>query len=149
MKSRNNKIDIDRKFLTIAVNPAKRPWVAIIVLIFQTLIVWLCGRGKKGGIYTQKDSVLFLAKDRLFLSSLHDYAWRNRVSLGRDNPQTISVKLLLERVQSYQKNFPTKLPDVDAGLEMGSVIKPYEWPGKRQPLAADAAGGFDGTGIER
>ncbi len=138
------KDHIDRKFLIIAVNPAKRPIVGAIVRALQWLLLFFAGIGK-GGVYTDREAALFLAKDEIFLSAIYHYVRRCRIVLGRDSLQTISARLLLERVQTYQRCHETKNPDVDPGREEQNVIM----PGEDVKQGPDQTGGFDGTARER
>jgi|SRR3972149_6540599 len=68
--------------------------------------------------YTERDAVLFLAKDKALPDTLR-YYHEKCAKLGADERQLKSVALLLDRVEAYQAAHPElcKVPDVDEGRE--------------------------------
>jgi hypothetical protein len=123
--------NIDRKFLILAVNPAKRPFVGFLLRCIQA--VFLVIFGERSGVYTNRQAVLFLAKDRLFLEALRQYFRSCKVVLGRDNPQTEGIWLLMGRVIRYQTVHGARYPDVDPGREEKNII----YPGEACPAPAE------------
>lgn len=77
---------IDRKFRTLAVNPVN------------------------GNIYTEKDSILFCAKDAALPATLNAYQ-EECIRLGANPEHITSVGLLIDRVCQYQKEIEVKIPD--------------------------------------
>lgn len=85
--------DIDRKFTIVAV------------------------KTKNNTVVTQRDSVLFLAKDKALLPTLHFYRTECE-KLGVNYKQLHGIDLLINRVKGYQHNNPdVKIPDIDEGIE--------------------------------
>jgi hypothetical protein len=79
-------MNIDRKFKILAVNPVN------------------------GKIYTEKNSILLCAKDKAVPEALHAYmAECDRIGA---NPEHIeSVSLLIERVEKFQAEIESRVPD--------------------------------------
>ena len=77
--------------------------------------------------YTEFTSVLFLAKDVLLVPLL-EYYLRLCGQYHVDDAQTKGVRLLIGRVEAWQKaNLDKlKLPDVDPGPEADRVCAPNE-----------------------
>lgn len=75
--------------------------------------------------YTEKDSVLFLAKDALLVPTLEKY-YALCVEYGVDERQRKGVELLIERVKNWQNKNIKKVhnPDVEEGKEEKRVCKP-------------------------
>ena len=84
-----------------------------------------------GGSHTEYDSVLFLAKDKLLVPTLQYYLVLCH-SEGVDERQLEGVKLLLKRVEWYQKHNETKLPDVDTGPSGIHVTEPNVFPEEKE-----------------
>ncbi len=77
---------IDRKFIIAAQNPIN---------------------GKK---YSQENALLLCAHDRAVPAALHAYLEAcNR--LGANGEHIESIRLLIQRVEHYQENFGSKVPD--------------------------------------
>lgn len=78
--------------------------------------------GKK---YSQKDAVVFLAKDAL-LPDVLDFYEKKAIEMGTDARQITGIALLKERVLAWQRKNIKKvhLPDVDAGKEEKRVCRP-------------------------
>ena len=89
---------IDRKFKFIAFNPCK------------------------GTIYTEKNAVVFCAQDKAFLKALEEY-YLECEKLGCGQDHLISVSLLLDRVERYQKEVKSKIPDTETTCEIDRCIK--------------------------
>jgi hypothetical protein len=77
---------IDRKFRILAVNPVN------------------------GKIYTEKDSILFCAKDAAVPAALFAYR-RECQKLGANQEHIVSIDLLLKRVEQYQAEIESRVPD--------------------------------------
>jgi len=69
-----------------------------------------------GNTYTEESAVLFLAKDRAFLPTLRDYL-KHCTELGAGPEQLEAVKLMIQRVEVFQAQNETKIPDVDPNTE--------------------------------
>ena len=76
---------IDRKFKIVAVNPCNHKY------------------------YTEKNAVLFCAKDEAFPAALDAYL-EKCLELGCDSTHIDSIKLLIERVGEFQKT-EKRIPD--------------------------------------
>lgn len=80
---------------------------------------------RTGKQYTEKNAIVFLAKDALLPELLQYYE-----KLCKDNEvdelQIKGVQLLIERVRQYQSQYPQKvhMPDVEKGEEEKRVCKP-------------------------
>jgi len=77
--------------------------------------------------YTEREGVLFLAKDKLLPATLRFY--RDLcASSGVDGRQLLGVDLLIQRVEKYQKENPAQLkfPDVDSGERGEEIIRPND-----------------------
>jgi hypothetical protein len=88
---------IDRKFKILAVNPVK------------------------GKIYTEENAVLFAAKDKALIPALLKY-YEACEKLGCDSTHLESIKLLMERVEKFQAENESRVPDTDAGPEADRCI---------------------------
>lgn len=89
---------IDRKYKILAVNPCS------------------------GNVHTEDDSILFLAKDQALLVALEAYVEECSL-LGCEDSHLESVNLLIERVEQYQKNIKSEVPDTDLPCEIERCIK--------------------------
>ena len=89
---------IDRKFKFIAFNPCK------------------------GTIYTEKDAVLFLAKDAGLLPTLDRYL-KFCENAKCDSNHIESVELLIGRVRKFQQERGSKVPDTETTCEIDRCIK--------------------------
>ena len=88
---------IDRKFRILAVNPCTHK------------------------IYTERNSVLFVAKDKALPAALS--AYRDECVRIKANPEHIkSVDLLIERVATFQKDVEVRIPDTVGNCEIGRCI---------------------------
>lgn len=89
---------IDRKYQILAINPCS------------------------GNTHTEKDAVLFLAKDKALPAALKAY----RVEIERlgSNPAHLeSIDILIERVLKYQEQTGSKVPDTDLPCEIRRCIE--------------------------
>lgn len=87
---------IDRKFIILAVNPINQHY------------------------YTAENSLLLCAKDAAVPAALR--AYRNACEqLGCDRNHILSVELLIERVEQYQKENGSKIADT-IGAELDRCI---------------------------
>ncbi len=73
-------------------------------------------------IHTEHDAVMFLAKDKAFLEALPYYR-AACVRLGADLAQLEAVDLLIKRVEAYQQNVDSKVPDVVGNDETTRVLQ--------------------------
>ncbi len=89
---------IDRKFEFVAINPCS------------------------GNHYTEEDAFVFCAKDRAAPAALKAYLSKCK-ALGCDKDQIKSVKLLIKRVKTYQKEVKAKAPDIDSLCESIRCLK--------------------------
>ncbi len=90
--------DIDRKYRIYAENPCSK------------------------SIHTEKDSVLFLAKDKGLLEAALP-AYRDWCIKNNTNPAHIeSIDLLIERVSEYQRTIAVKVPDTDLPCEIRRCV---------------------------
>ena len=89
---------IDRKYKILAINPVS------------------------GGIHTEDDAILFLAKDEAILPMLDAYLEECEL-LGCEDSHLTSLNLLVERVEAYQRNVTSKVPDTDRPGEIDRCIK--------------------------
>ena len=88
---------IDRKFKFLAINPCK------------------------GTIYTEKNAVLFLAKDAGLLPTLDRYL-KFCENVGCDPSHIESVELLMGRVRKFQQEYGSKQPDTETPCEIDRCI---------------------------
>ncbi|MGH1371169.1 MAG: hypothetical protein ACRBBW_03980 [Cellvibrionaceae bacterium] len=88
---------IDRKFEIEAVNPSN------------------------GKTYTHKDALLLCAKDKAVPAALKAYQEECK-RLGANPEHVESVGLLIGRVEAYQKNIESRIPDT-VGSELDRCIK--------------------------
>ena len=89
---------IDRKYKIIAYNPCS------------------------GGIHTEEDAVLFLAKDLAILPTLKEYLSECN-NLGCENSHLQSVRLLMERIEAYQKKHEPEIADIKTACEYERCIE--------------------------
>lgn len=87
-------IDIDRKYIINAINPCSK------------------------NVHTEKDSVLFLAKDKAFLEGALPGYKQKCIELGANPAHIESIDLLIERVKKYQEEIESKTPDTDLPCEI-------------------------------
>ena len=88
---------IDRKYKIIAFNPCS------------------------GNVHTEEDAVLFLAKDLAILPMLKEYLSECN-SLGCENSHLQSVRLLMERIEAYQKGHEPEIADIKTSCEYERCI---------------------------
>ena len=87
---------IDRKFKILAVNPIN------------------------GHIYTEANAVLLCAKDKAVPAALS--AYRDEcLAIGAEAGHIASIELLIERVQRYQRDVESRIPDT-VGDELARCI---------------------------
>ena len=89
---------IDRKYKILAINPVS------------------------GGIHTEDDAILFLAKD-LAVAPMLDAYIEACALLGCEATHIHGIYRLLERVRAYQQNVMSKIPDTDRPGEVDRCIK--------------------------
>ena len=89
---------IDRKYKILAINPVS------------------------GGIHTEDDAILFLAKDEAILPMLDAYLEECEL-LGCEDTHIDGLMLLMQRVEIYQKKHGKKVPDTDRPGEIDRCIK--------------------------
>ncbi len=90
--------DIDRKYKINAVNPCS------------------------GNVHTEKDAVLFLAKDRGLLEAALP-AYRKWCEEHGANPAHLeSIDLLTQRVATFQREIESKIPDTDLPCEIRRCV---------------------------
>ena len=89
---------IDRKYKILAVNPCS------------------------GNVHNEEDAILFLAKDLAVLPMLETYVEECNV-LGCEDTHIESISLLIERVEEYQRNIKSEIPDTDTICEIERCIK--------------------------
>jgi hypothetical protein len=79
---------------------------------------------KTGNVYTEKDAIVFLAKDSL-LPNLLDHYVELCAQANVDERQMLGVKLLKDRVLTWQRKNVKKVhkPDVEQGKEEKKVCK--------------------------
>lgn len=79
---------------------------------------------KSGKVYSEKEAMLFLAKDKALPNTLRFYMAECE-RIGADPGQIESVRLMIERVEKYQRENPelAKIPDVDPAKE-AYLLKP-------------------------
>ncbi|MBL7224831.1 MAG: hypothetical protein ISS59_01740 [Desulfobacteraceae bacterium] len=88
---------IDRKYKILAVNPCN------------------------GRIHTEKDAIVFSAKDHAVIHMLS--AYRNEcIRLKCDEAHLESISLLRDRVIQYQRTHGDKIPDTDTPCEIDRCI---------------------------
>lgn len=80
---------IDRKFITLAVD-------------------------QQGNICTERNSILFCAKDRAFYSALSEYR-KVHHSLRTDKERIKNIDMLILRIRGYQEHVESKIPDTTGG----------------------------------
>jgi hypothetical protein len=88
---------IDRKFKFTAVNPCN------------------------GKHYSEKDAIVFCAKDRALIPTLQAY-YVECASLECGQDHLESIELLIGRVKTYQVAYGTKVPDTETDCEIDRCI---------------------------
>ena len=88
---------IDRKYKFLAVNPCS------------------------GNIHTEDDAVVFLAKDKALPYALEEY-YRQCKRLQCDESHLESINLLMSRVDNYQANEGSQIPDTNTPCEIDRCI---------------------------
>lgn len=85
----------------------------------------------KGTKHDENDSVLFLAKDDLFLPTLRHYRNLCEADVNVETDQVKGVDLLIERVEQWRKENADqcKAPDIYRGGEHEAVLAPNETEG--------------------
>lgn len=73
-----------------------------------------------GHQYNENNAVLFLAKDKALPNTLR-YYYEECYRLGAAQSQLEAIQLLIKRVDEWQHNNPTKVPDVEPELEPGCL----------------------------
>ena len=96
MKTKDNKI-IDRKFKFVATNPCKR------------------------SVYTEENAIVFCAKDKAVLPMLFAYV-EECIRLDCGQMHIESIRLLIGRVNDYQKSIESQIPDTDTDCEIERCI---------------------------
>ena len=88
---------IDRKFIILAINPCN------------------------GELHTQEDAILFCAHDKAVPNMLRTY-YAECEKLNCDRHHLESIRLLLTRVEVYQMETKSKVPDTDTTCEIDRCI---------------------------
>ena len=88
---------VDRKFKILAINPCN------------------------GKIYTEHNSILFVAKDAALLPALNAYLTECR-NIGANLEHIESVEMLIERVTTFQKEVEKRKPDTIGNCEIDRCI---------------------------
>ena len=91
-------MNIDRKFKILAVNPCK-----------------------KGGVYTENEGIFFAAKDKALVTALLAYGDECQ-RIGCNQEHLESIDLLIDRVQQFQLENGSKVPDTDTDCEINRCI---------------------------
>jgi len=91
-------IDIDRKYSFTAINPCS------------------------GNVHSERDAVLFLAKDKAFLEGALPGYRAKCIELGANPAHIESIDLLIARVADYQKKIESKIPDTDLPCEIRRCV---------------------------
>lgn len=89
---------IDRKFKFLAVNPCN------------------------GKTYTEKNAVIFCAKDKAFIPALLAYH-AECVKIGCETEHLKSVSMLITRVANYQQDIESRKPDTNLTCEIERCIE--------------------------
>ena len=89
---------IDRKYRIIAINPCS------------------------GNVHTEKDAIVFLAKDSALPYALEEYLKQCK-RLHCDETHLKSMRLLIARVDEYQNNVKVEIPDTNTACEIERCIK--------------------------
>jgi hypothetical protein len=75
-----------------------------------------------GNTHSEEDSILFLAKDKAVPAML--YAYLNKCEELGTNPAHIeAIELLIKRVEDYQRDIESKVPDTDLPCEIDRCTK--------------------------
>ena len=90
-------MNIDRKYTIKAVNPCS------------------------GNMHDENDSILFLAKDKAVPAMLRAYAAESE-RLGANPAHLESIALLIGRVEAYQLDVESKVPDTDLPCEIDRCV---------------------------
>lgn len=89
---------IDRKFVLLAVNPCN------------------------GNIYTEANALLLCAKDKAVPFALREYR-RACIRLGCNGEHIESLDLLITRVDNYQREVESRIPDTVGKCELERCIE--------------------------
>ena len=92
------KPTIDRKFVTLSINPVT------------------------GKIYTEKNSILFTAKDKALPATLEFYL-KECERIGCEPVQIESIQLLIDRVKGFQQANESHIPDIVTVAEAERCIQ--------------------------
>lgn len=75
-----------------------------------------------GNVHTEKDAILFLAKDKAVPAMLR--AYHDECQRLKTNPAHLeAITLLLGRVEAYQRDIENKVPDTDLPCEVDRCTK--------------------------
>lgn len=74
-----------------------------------------------GSTHDETDSILFLAKDRAVPAMLRAYC-EECARLGSNPAHIESISLLIDRVEEYQRENTSKIPDTDLPCEIARCI---------------------------
>lgn len=87
----------------------------------------ICTEHHGAHVMDHTNAVVFLARDRLLPPTLRHYLVLCQAE-GADRRQQEGLRLLIERVERYQREHPeeVKLPDVDNTPEGQAIIAPNE-----------------------
>jgi hypothetical protein len=90
----------------------------------------ICTEHRAAHAVSHMDAVVFLARDRALVPTLHFYQTRCQ-QLGADPRQVEGIRLLIARVERWQAEHPEelKVPDVDNTPEGLAIVAPNEAPG--------------------
>lgn len=87
----------------------------------------LCTEHHAAHEVSHMNALVFLARDRALIPTLHFYQTRCQ-QLGADARQIEGIRLLIERVEQYQQEHPeeVKVADIDNTPEGLAIIAPNE-----------------------
>ena len=88
---------IDRKFKFVAVNPCNNH------------------------VYTEENAMIFCAKDAAVPNTLRAY-YAECIKLGCNQEHIDSIKLLLDRVEAFQRDNESRIPDTVGDCEIDRCI---------------------------
>jgi hypothetical protein len=95
--NKKEEVMIDRKYKILAINPVS------------------------GGIHTEDDAILFLAKDLAVIPMLEAYIVECE-QLGCEDSHLDGLQYLIERVDRFQQNVEKKVPDTNRPGEIDRCI---------------------------
>lgn len=75
-----------------------------------------------GNTHTEADAVLFLVKDKAVPAMLRAYVLECE-RLGTNPAHLEAMELLIERVEQYQRDIESKIPDTDLPCEIERCTK--------------------------